>query len=446
MPPKSSTKLYLVQVADTWHYRRRVPKKVAALDGRKFVKQSTEQTDHIQAAVVARAINASTEKYWDELLDGSKPSAAENAHAAAVRRARGLGFDYREAAGLADGPLREILDRVTALQQTGHADNPAMLNAVLGGEDVPAIMLSSLSARFFEATTVQQRDKRPDTLRNWKNLYRLAGERAVEAIGDKPLTSILRSDAVRFRDALLQMVDDGEIKPPRANKMIGALGTMTQTVSDYLDLGLDQRFGKLKMIGAEAGKRPSFDAGYVASTLLGPTALKKMHKELRATIALIASTGVRPIEVARMRGSFVLDHEIPHMRIRPDGDGAKAAAEAGLKVRHTARDIPLCGSALAAARVYPDGLKHFANRQDHLTSMIGDYFLAHKLKPTPGHSLYSLRHTFKDRLRAAKCPDAIVDALMGHGSKKPAYGEGYPLEVLAEWVERVAFDAPEWLR
>jgi len=41
----------------------------------------------------------------------------------------------------------------------------------------------------------------------------------------------------------------------------------------------------------------------------------------------------------------------------------------------------------------------------------------HNLKPTPNHSLYSLRHTFKDRLRDAQAPEEIIDELMGHKKK-----------------------------
>ena len=181
----------------------------------------------------------------------------------------------------------------------------------------------------------------------------------------------------------------------------------------------------------------------MTGVLLSGDRLDGMSAEGRAVIAMLASTGMRPIEFARLRpGNIVLDHAVPHIRIRPAGTGAKAAAEAGLKVRHTARDIPLLGSALAAARAYPDGLTRYADKNDSMTSAIGKYLREHDLLPTDKHSLYSLRHTFKDRLRAVQAPEELIDQLMGHKTRKPAYGTGYPLHVLAEWVARVAFDAP----
>ena len=43
-----------------------------------------------------------------------------------------------------------------------------------------------------------------------------------------------------------------------------------------------------------------------------------------------------------------------------------------------------------------------------------------------GETRYSLRHTFKDRLRAAGATDELKDALMGHRRDQPAYGFGMP--------------------
>ena len=51
-----------------------------------------------------------------------------------------------------------------------------------------------------------------------------------------------------------------------------------------------------------------------------------------------------------------------------------------------------------------------------------------------------LRHGLRDRLRAVHCPSDIVNAIggwktagVGHG-----YGNGYPLEVLEKWMERIS--------
>ena len=54
--------------------------------------------------------------------------------------------------------------------------------------------------------------------------------------------------------------------------------------------------------------------------------------------------------------------------------------------------------------------------------------------------MHSFRHSMRDRLRAVQCPADIVDQIggwqtngVGHG-----YGEGYPIEVLHEWLSKVS--------
>lgn len=65
------------------------------------------------------------------------------------------------------------------------------------------------------------------------------------------------------------------------------------------------------------------------------------------------------------------------------------------------------------------------------------------LSPSEGQSLYSLRHTFKDRLRDIQAPEEVIDNLMGHKSRGPKYGRGHILETKLEWLNKIAFQAPE---
>ena len=54
--------------------------------------------------------------------------------------------------------------------------------------------------------------------------------------------------------------------------------------------------------------------------------------------------------------------------------------------------------------------------------------------------VHSFRHSLRDRLRAVECPSDIVDAIggwktsgVGHG-----YGNGYPLDVLNRWMNKIS--------
>jgi integrase len=57
-------------------------------------------------------------------------------------------------------------------------------------------------------------------------------------------------------------------------------------------------------------------------------------------------------------------------------------------------------------------------------------------------TLHSSRHTVKDRLRAARVPEAVQRAILGHaGSSSVAdgYGLGFPVSVLAEELAKVGY-------
>ncbi|MGI9477289.1 MAG: hypothetical protein ACR2PI_11345, partial [Hyphomicrobiaceae bacterium] len=396
-----------------WHYFRRVPKRVRTLDGRDFVEQSTNQREarYAEAAIIVRELNEAAEHRWQMLADGLEPSAIEVGYSDAVDRARALGFSYRAIGELATPEHRDdLVRRLLELQQQGLLGAPKVVEAVLGTVDAPQIMLSKLYLTYAELSKDVQAHHRESTNRNWHNQRRRAVDFALDAIGDKPLHEITEDDGLALRAWLQGQVEAGTFQGGYANKILGWLHTMAEEVRKLKKLKFDNPFAGLRLKNAQHRKRPPFTSKFVETVLLGPNSLIDLHDEARAVVAIVASTGMRPVELVQMReGNVVLDAPIPYLRIRPDGDSLKEAAEAGLKVRHTARDIPLCGSALAAAKTIPNGLVHYKGRSDSLTSIIGKHLRNGSLLPSERHSLYSLRHTFKDRLRAARCPGEIMD-------------------------------------
>ena len=53
--------------------------------------------------------------------------------------------------------------------------------------------------------------------------------------------------------------------------------------------------------------------------------------------------------------------------------------------------------------------------------------------------IHSLRHSFRDRLRAVEAPVDLIDQLGGWSlqSVGQGYGDGYPLNNLQQWLLRV---------
>jgi hypothetical protein len=58
--------------------------------------------------------------------------------------------------------------------------------------------------------------------------------------------------------------------------------------------------------------------------------------------------------------------------------------------------------------------------------------------PSEKHSIYSIRHSFKDRLKAVEAPEELIDEMMGHRTDKPKYGDGYGLGLKFKYLQLIA--------
>jgi len=101
--------------------------------------------------------------------------------------------------------------------------------------------------------------------------------------------------------------------------------------------------------------------------------------------------------------------------------------------------------ALAAMRLRPGGFAKYRDKATVLSATVNKYLTENNLRPTKDHTVYSLRHSFKDRLVAIEAPDSLIDSLMGHKTYKPKYGRGPSLELKLKYLEQIAFELPERL-
>ena len=132
-----------------------------------------------------------------------------------------------------------------------------------------------------------------------------------------------------------------------------------------------------------------------------------------------------------------LDAPIPYLEVKPVGRV--------LKTKSSQRELPLVGAALAAMKLRPMGFPRYGDKSSALSATLNKFVLENGLRPTKDHTVYSLRHSFKDRLVAAQAPDSTIDNLMGHASGKPRYGDGPPLELKLKFLESIAFKPPSRL-
>jgi integrase len=228
----------------------------------------------------------------------------------------------------------------------------------------------------------------------------------------------------------------GEAEIGTANKQVGHIAKMLRTVEDARRLGISlEAFSKLRLEGEETGQRTAYEPEFVQKVILADGALDGLNDEARRVVYVIADTGLRLSEVVNLLPHHIhLDADVPHVEIVAEGRK--------LKTRHSARKMPLLGCALAAMRLQPQGFPRYRDKAASLSALVNKTMDARGMRPTLGHSLYSLRHTFEDRLTALDPPDKIIAVLMGHKHQRPKYGAGPTLEHLQSWLLKLAFEPP----
>jgi integrase len=93
-------------------------------------------------------------------------------------------------------------------------------------------------------------------------------------------------------------------------------------------------------------------------------------------------------------------------------------------------------------KLLPEGFPRYRDKSSNLSATLNKYLLENNLRPTANHSVYSLRHSFKDRLVAVEAPDSLIDSLMGHKTYKPKYGKGPSLTLKLKYLQQIAFKPP----
>ena len=418
-----------------WHFVRRVPPAYAEIDPRGIVKLSTKvkvATDRagVKAGRVAKKMDDDLQASWRALAAGTVPVDGLNVEQARAI-ARGLGLNYKPVEDVVQEGLQDLLARVDQLSQGIRRDDPATAAAVLGGVPLPEIMLSTLCEEYFTARRTASARKSPGQLKKWKNGKLRAVALLISVIGDVAIARLTRDHALKFADHWEQRVLDGEVQAATANRNLTHITGMLRAVSKRHQLRLEPVFAGARLEGDKARSRPPFTAPFIVNVMLAPGALDGMNAEERAVVHVMINTGARPSEIINLRRPHIfLDAEIPFIRILPDGRE--------LKTDQSERDMPLVGIALDAMRAFPDGFPRYLDNGDSFSAAANKFFAEHAMKPTEMHTLYSLRHGFKDRLRDAEAPDELTDEMMGHTTGKPKYGDGHGLRVKLRYLNEIA--------
>jgi integrase len=422
---------HLKRIGGIWHYFRRVPRRFADIDRRTFVKLSLETRDLNEAERKKPAIERAVEERWTALKKGGADDADE-AYAGAVELARLVRFPYRTARQLAEGPFEDLIRRVQRLERMGVMDATATA-ALLGGREAPTLTVTAAWHKFLELTRDRQRRYSADQLRRWKAPRLKAVGNFVKAVADKPLAAIDRDDALAFRAWWLDRVEAGGVTPQSANKDIGHLRQIFRTVSDGLELGLGDVLKGLHLAEDDEERGKPIPTDWIRHVMLAPGKLDGLNAEARGILLAMIETGLRPSEICGLLPDDIrLEHDVPHVKI-VGGPGRRR-----LKTPYSERDMPLVGVSLKAIADNPGGFPRYREKPAQLSAAVNKFLGENGLLPSRDHSLYSLRHSFSDRLNAAEANDRVHADLMGHKFERPKYGEGLTLAHKRDWLIRIA--------
>ena len=256
-------------------------------------------------------------------------------------------------------------------------------------------------------------------------LLTVAGDRAVE--------SYKRDDA-RALLAYLQSVGNKTATIRRRFNTISAILNFA-----YQELEIDRRnpFAKMTIVGEglDAAKRGTFTdqelrEGYEQSinSLTGIPLL----------FPILGETGCRLAEIVGLRvGDVDLDGRVIHIRPNDKRRLKTAGSERSLPLTHTA------SLALSMALEYSDDEWMFPRyiKEDGCYATHASNALAKWTKRRWGLTAHSLRHTFRDRLRAAEVPLEAIDQIGGWSSVSSigsSYGKGYTVDHLRRYMDQVA--------
>lgn len=438
----------IIRRGKTWHFRWVVPQAYREVAGRREIVRSLKTDSESEALERARELERKLRGEFEAMLQGCSLGDPDR-FARTVRIAAGLGLPYRTAAEIAAGDLVDILERVdTARRLAPAAEKPAIVAAVLGGDERPKLMVSGLVDKALELYERDNRFKNPKQLKRWVTERRRACANLIKAIGrDIPVEEIDETIAGRHAAWAEEQVKAGRRGMESANKDFAYLSSMLVRYWRALGVKTPPRpYAGISITDKHRepqARRPLPDDWMIEHVINGASTAA-LNPQARDILIIVCETGCRPSEVYRLPEAAIhLDHpDGPHFRIEnSDVNGQKRE----IKTSQSRRPVPLVGAALEAIRRNPKGFPRYRDRGDWSTTVNN-----HLRRVLPeGCTIYGARHAYEDRMKAAGIPNDDRAAMMGHSQRgargREVYGE-LTLRQRFEIARRVSLSWCDWPR
>lgn len=425
--------LHLYLRRGVYHYNRRVPVEFIPYVGRRVVAFSLKTDSYEQACRLSGLKSAQLENYWNTLAATGRQHNNDE-YLQAVKRAKVYGFTYIPVQQLAQVGVEQLVDRVNFVAERNFQKIPAA--SVLGGVSPPEILISDALETFWHANADIKLNKTEKEIRKWRNPRQLAVDNFIKVNGDIPINKIERCHMRNLRDWWLNRIEDDEYSPATANKNFRHVKAVVTTAREEHGMRMKEDevrevFGKHEFNDDLYEPREPFETDYILNVLLNPTHMDGLQRHEIAMMEVMAETGLSASELVKIMPEDIhLDERYPHVEIRP-------RAKMMLKTKHRKRTMPLVGFALDAFRRFPHGFRQYTKDADEVTTSVNAHYRSKELFPSEKHSMYSLRHSFQDRLTNKRIGERIQTDLMGHKFEREKYGKGGWLETLYEDIKKI---------
>jgi integrase len=416
---------YLSKRGRRWHYVRRLPVDLIHLFPSNKIQRSLKTSDPAIARLRRDAHERADEAHWKELrLEGHSTDTAKRRYDTAVLRANALGYDYLTTEELIrPGSLPELLERVEHLSVGNPTKNE--IDAVLGRVDKPAVTLEDafkVVCDEIEAEKLARKDE--EGKKDWKKQRNSTIALFNELYGSPTLDQIDRSMARKFYNYWRERVTGTAATGPQitgnhANRQIGNIRKLLEQYHKHLGIDYENPFD-------------TFSTDELADIFLRPGQLATLHKEVRLCACMMIETGARIAEILTLEPEDInTAHEIPHITIY-ERDGRS------VKTDNSNRIIPLVGISLEAAKKVKalGGFPHYRLKRKSFSSNGNKYFRTNGLFKGK-QSIYSIRHTFEDRMKEAGVSDEMRRYLMGHEIDREIYGKFGSLRLKQQAVQSI---------
>jgi integrase len=266
----------------------------------------------------------------------------------------------------------------------------------------------------------------------------LAFGKLIKSCGDKPVTAYRRADVHTVVSDMLASGNSTSTVRRQLNSLVAAFALAIREK----ELEFTNPFAKALIPGEgkDTENREVFtDDEFKA---LGHRVDQSGKRDdLWHMLGLLMDTGARLAEIVGLLVSdVVLDGPVPYLNMQYH-------PHRRLKNDDSIRRVPLTGRALDSARkaVAHAATVHsaflFSRYTDKAScrTAAASQTLNNRIESLRiDKTCHCLRHTMRDRLRAVQCTEAVMDRIGGWKTAGVgvSYGNGYPLEVLQEWLAR----------